>query len=264
VIQPEPFVVIGASRYTYTGVKLQIVDALNNPVTWAVDKAAVGSTQAVKNFYQHTKVVNFITGNVQGTQILDFFNIPPSQLDNSYSVLAYALYLDSSNTAANITVQAVPARSPDIYFEKVPNVHNLILTERSDSVHVAVYIDLGVNDFVTVNSSTSTPHLGVALSSNLYPDRGMYLTVLIPALVGGVEQFSHTLTWHPSTQSYQTNVLPKVPNSDLYGPKTNFLVVAANNTGVALAMYPNQNTLPGKNSTYTGFNINNDYSGLYL
>jgi hypothetical protein len=265
VVQPEPFVNIGSSRYTYTGVKLQIVDALNNPVTWAVDKAAVGSTPAVKNFYQHTKVINYITGNVQGVTILDFFNIPPSQLDNSYSVLAYALYQDGANTATpNSTVQAVPARSPDIYFEKVPNVHNLILTERSDSVHVAVYIDLGVNDMVPVNSNTSAPHLGDALSSNLYQNKGMYLTVLIPALVSGSEQFSHNLTWHPSTQSYQTSVLPKVPNSDLYGPKTNFLVVAANNTGVALAMYPNQNTRQGSNTSYKGFNINNEYSGIYL
>ena len=262
VLQPEPVINIATGvKYTYTGVRFQVVDALNNPVSWGPHKLAAGTSPGILNHHQSQKFVGYIAGNVQGTQILEFFNIPPSHLDNSYSVLAYAEYLDSNTTAK---VSSVPARSPDIYFEKVPNVHNLVLTERSDSVHIAAYIDLGVNDMVPVNASTSAPHLGDPLASNLYPNKGMYLTCLVPALVGGQEQFSHNLTWHPSTQSYQTSVLAKIPNSDVYGNKTNFILIAANNTGVALAMYPNQNILPGRNTSYSGFNINNDYSGLYL
>ena len=256
VSQPEPVInTYTNNKLQYVGAHFQVVDAFNNHVSWPKGTKPVG---ALHFPYEHKKNVKYNQG-VTGSTILEVFSIPPDKLDSSYSISCYAEYIDTSGK----TVLSASLRSPDMYFENIPIFTNLVLNERSESVQITAHVDLGERDQVPINSSSSTPHLGPSLTNNIYQDRAMYLTLLIPALVSGVEQFSHLLTWNPAILAYQSNVLQKVANVDIYGSKTNFIIIASNNTGTSVGMYPLQvvkavtaNTLqPPPN-----FNINLPYN----
>lgn len=243
VPQPVPTIFLGtdttASRMVYRSLKFQLVDALNNKVSF---------TGGLKEVLYNDTSVTGVT-----PQIANFL-IPSNKLDNSYSVIVTATYTDKDGS----TKESPPIRSPDLYFEALPNFSNLSFLDQPNFITCIATIDLGVKDDVNVNTNAANPTQGPTLSNSLYVNRAMLLTCLIPALVGTNEQFAHVMTYQAATNTYQTAPLAKIKNSDIYGPKLTFLVTALNNTGLAIAMSPRQqstlNSIPSSWNIYSSTN----------
>ena len=227
VLQPVPIIFLGtdlvASKMVYRSLKFQLVDLFNNKVS----------------FPGGLKEVLYNDSSVAGVtpQIANFL-IPSNKLDNSYSVVVTSTYIDKDGNVK----ESPPIRSPDIYFEALPNFSSLTFLDQPNTITCIATIDLGVNDNVPINSDTANPSSGPALTGNLYTGKAMLLTCLIPALVGTKEQYAHLMTYQASTNTYQTAPLQKIKNSDIYGPKLTFLVTALNNTGLAIAISPRQSS----------------------
>ena len=222
--QPEPVIWlttgVSSSKLLFYSLRFQVVNALSNPVVFSA-----ASPSYLEVLY-----------NVNTSTAIAPFNVPstPNFLDQFYGVIVTAVYKD----VAGQLVVSPPLKSSDIFFENVPNFTSLEFKETPTTIQAIATIDLGLVDQVPVNTNSTNATIGNVLTGGLYVDAGMLLTVLIPAQDGTQEKFAHLMTWQPNSLNYQSPILTKIANADVYGLKTSFFVIANNNTGMAVAVLP--------------------------
>ena len=254
VVQSEPtlFLIPGvgneSSKVTLFSTIFQLVNGLNVPFTFSGSRIEVP-----------------YTSGAVGSLISASFTIPANQLDQFLNVSVSYKYKLLSNDSFLLSA---PVRSADQFYEKPPNVILMEVRETGTTVQCIAHIDLGVNDQVPINTVANSVSSGGLISNGLYNNQGMFLTALIPAMatVNSVltETFAHNMVFVPLTNTtgyYQTAVLTKIANPDIYNnssgtPNTSFIVIVNNNTGTAIAMFPNRSN---QNGTW---NINTSVSPL--
>jgi len=226
------------SKVTYYSTRFQLVNGLNENINFP------GS---------YVEVLVGPTGSTFGAAIAAAFLIPSNMLDKVYNVSVTNVYYRTSIT--DLIVSA-PVRSVDIFFEQFPNFTNLTFSETSTNITCIAQLDLGANDNVTVNTTNSFNTSGLSITNNIYDNASLFITCLIPAIdsVTGLETFSHRMKFVPGENVYKTDSLLKISNPETYlsGTKS-FLVLANNNTGIGIALFPKSASA----NTAGSWNINN-------
>lgn len=215
-------------------ITFNLVDAFNNQVVFPAG-------------FPSSIVYPYINAPL-GNPVNAFFNFPSASsiLDKFYSVVATAQYKDSTGAIVN----SPPLRSNEIFFEKIANITFMQVVETQNTIKCIAQLDLGENDNVTVNNNANNTNASISnsLTGGLYAPGSMLLTCIVPAMETNSttqEKYAHHMTWNASlvfpnglTGGYETLLLNKVSNSDMYGPKSSFLVVTNNNTGLAIGQFP--------------------------
>ena len=223
-----------ANQLNLESITFKLVDAFNNLVVFPAG-------------FSSSIVYTYINAAL-GAPVNAFFNFPSSSsiLDKFYSVVATAQYKDSTGAIVN----SPPLRSNEIFFEKIANITFMQVVENQNTIKCIAQLDLGDNDNVIVNTIANNSNASISntLSGGLYSAGTMLLTCVVPAMETGSttqEKYAHHMTWNASlvfpnglVGGYETLLLNKIQNSDMYGPKSSFLVLTNNNTGLAVGQFP--------------------------
>ena len=233
-----------ANQLNLESITFKLVDAFNNLVVFPAG-------------FSSSIVYTYINAAL-GAPVNAFFNFPSSSsiLDKFYSVVATAQYKDSTGAIVN----SPPLRSNEIFFEKIANITFMQVVENQNTIKCIAQLDLGDNDNVIVNTIANNTNASISntLSGGLYSAGTMLLTCVVPAMETGSttqEKYAHHMTWNASlvfpnglVGGYETLLLNKIQNSDMYGPKSSFLVLTNNNTGLAVGQFPKSAALANSSS----------------